>query len=187
MRLSAAADSSVANDATETRPEAGSDFEAMFRRHYDRVYSLAYRVCGDRTEAEDLAQETFVKAARGWARFRGEAQPWSWLYRITVNAAADAYKKNRRADQAVRHYATTTPISDRRRGSGGDDLADRVQGALSTLPFRQRTAIVLTVCEGLSHRKAADLLGCSETTVSWHVHRAKKGLHRALTGSKDHE
>lgn len=187
MRLSAAADSQVPNDATEARPKARDDFESMFRRHYERVYSLAYRLCGHRTEAEDLAQETFVKAARGWASFRDEAQAWSWLYRITVNAATDAYKKNRRAVEAIRQYATTVSTCGKRAGSGDDDLADRVQCALSTLPFRQRTAIVLTVCEGLSHREAADILGCSEITVSWHVHRAKKGLNRALTGSKDHE
>jgi RNA polymerase sigma-70 factor (ECF subfamily) len=172
-------------DALTERAEYRPEFESVLRCHYEQVYALAYRLCGDRADAEDVAQEVFVKAARGWLRFRGEAQPWSWLYRITVHVAADGHKARRRARNAVRTRQHTRRENASVAPADGYGFDDRVQAALSSLPFRQRVAIVLTACEGMSHREVAELLGCAEVTVSWHVHRSRKKLRQLLTRDCD--
>ena len=81
----------------------------LLGRHYGTAYRVAYRWCGTRQDAEDVAQEAFIKVARGIRSFRGNASFTTWLYRIVVNAANDLHRRNaarvRLADEAVRRAA----------------------------------------------------------------------------------
>lgn len=155
-------------------------FGTLLERHYDRIYRLAWRLVGSRADAEDVAQEVCVKLAtaiRGW---RGEAEPTSWLYRIAWNAATDMLRSRRRTrstDPSELASLVDAPIA--------VTPEDRVEGqelwqAVRALPPQQRDAVLLVYGEDMSHGEAAVVMGCSEKTVSWHLHAARKRLKTML-------
>lgn len=157
-------------------------FEPLVRRYQRMVHSLAYRMCGSATEAEDLAQEIFIHVYRQIGNFRGESKFSSWLYRIAVNLSLNWVKHDRRRERACREWGNEWEIVTEREGDGAAALAraQQVQAALQKLPPKQRAAIVLTVYQGLSHAEAARALGCSETTVSWRLFAARAKLKKQL-------
>lgn len=172
-----------ANDATiissALRGET-SAFEQLFDRHYPMIHSFAYRLCLRATDADDIAQETFIKAARGLPSFRG-GDFRSWLYRIAANCARDFHRDAARRTR-VENQACAQMLADRNARSG-DEAA--VSDALAGLPIEQREAVVLVYFEGLNHAEAARVLRCAETTVSWRLFRAKRKLRQLL--SRSHE
>lgn len=156
-------------------PEA---FAELVRRYQRMIHSLAYRLTGSLADAEDLTQETFVRAYRNLSSFRRTAKFSSWLYRIALNLALDwrsAQERRRRLEDAWSRDGGP-PES----GPGPSDTSARVQQALMKLPEPQRAAIVLTVYDRLSHGEAAGLLGCTEATVSWRVFAARRRLAKLL-------
>jgi RNA polymerase sigma-70 factor (ECF subfamily) len=122
-----------------------------------------------------LAQEIFIRAYRQLPKFRGDAKFSSWLYRIGINTCLNWQKSRQRRDRLHQDYAEQSPP-----GGVSEDMSARVQAALMELPDKQRAAIILTVYEEMNHAEAARALGCSETTVSWRVHMARKKLKRLL-------
>jgi RNA polymerase sigma-70 factor (ECF subfamily) len=136
---------------------------------------------GSLADAEDLAQETFLRAYEQIGSFRGGAKFSTWLCRIAINACLNWRQRESRRHQLDTQAAQE--LSVRQAGDGGtaSDQAAQVQAALLKLPGKQRAAIVLTVYDGLNHAEAAQVLGCSETTVSWRVFAAKRKLKRLLT------
>ena len=183
--------SSPGDAALVARAGRGDDraFETLFRRHYDMVYSLAYRLLGRREDAEDVAQETFVRAARGLHGFRNESRLASWLYRIALNAARDFRR------QTQKHHSIVSAYADAARRDTRDahcrceaaDTSSRIRAALTNLQYKEREAIVLTVYEGLSHAEAARLVGCAEATISWRVFMARRTLRKSLSKELDDE
>lgn len=153
-------------------------FTRLVTRYQRMIHALAYRMCGSEADATDLAQEAFVLAWQRIDHFRGKARFSSWLYRIAVNLCLNWKAREAREARARSEW------SDLSIGAGGasegDPRAGLVQEALMKLPAKQRAAMVLTVCEGLKHEEAAQILGCSETTVSWRVFAAKAKLKRWL-------
>ncbi|MGA2853016.1 MAG: RNA polymerase sigma factor [Verrucomicrobiota bacterium] len=159
-------------------------FEALIRNHQHMVHSLTYRMTGSLADAEDLAQETFIRAYEQIGGFRGTSKFSTWLYRIAVNTCL-----NWRQSEARRFRMQTNCAEEfaARRADGENppgDQAGEVQAALLKLPAKQRAAIVLTIYDGLNHAEAARVLGCSETTVSWRVFAAKRKLKRLLTAGR---
>jgi RNA polymerase sigma factor (sigma-70 family) len=142
--------------------------DALYRRHRDYVYTLCLNMCGDRDEAQDLLQETFVRAWRGLRKFAGRSSLSTWLYRIAVNVARDAAGR-RRPDTGV---LPEIQSSDR------DMTVDDVRAALARLRPAHRTVLVLRYNLALSHEEIA---GC----LKWSVSRAKVTLHRAKRAFKD--
>ena len=155
-------------------PEA---FDVMVRSHQRMIYSLAYRMTGSESDAEDLAQETFIRAHRQLESFRGESSLGTWLYRIAVNLCLNWRERTQRREQLHRDWSEE---QDARSPASDPQMAARVQDALLRLPSKQRAAIVLTVYDGLSHAEAARVLGCTEATVSWRVFAARAKLKRQL-------
>jgi RNA polymerase sigma-70 factor, ECF subfamily len=166
----------VAETDTVAMAKAG-DTEAFGRlvENYQRmVHSLAYRMTGSGAEAADIAQEVFVRAWRELPRFRGESSFSTWIHRIAVNLCLNWNESGARrlrlreqwANDSIESGATPTE----------QERIDRVNEALKRLSPDYRAAIALTVYEGLTHREAASVLGCAETTVSWKVWRAKSQL-----------
>jgi RNA polymerase sigma-70 factor (ECF subfamily) len=159
---------------------SGEAFEMLVRKHQQMIHALTFRMTGSVADAEDLAQETFIRAYAQIGSFNGRAKFATWLYSIAVHACL-----NWRRDEARRYRAQTDCLGEilaeqRENASGENDLARQAQAALLKLPAKQRAAMVLTVYDGLSHAEAAKFLRCSETTVSWRVFTAKRKLKNLL-------
>ena len=157
-------------------------FECLVSAHQRMIFAITFRMTGSMASAEDLVQETFVRAWQQLDGFRGESRFSTWLNRIAVNMALNWRVRESRRSDIHRQWA-----QDCANDGGGaglpDELSRRVQHALQRLPEGQRAAIILTVYENLSHGEAARVLECSEATVSWRVFAARQKLKRWLTGA----
>lgn len=153
--------------------------ETLFERHYLMVYRMAYRWSGVKEDAEDIAQETFVKLVRKLHTFRQKSSFKTWLYRIATNTARDFGRRHspRRSreeeydDRRREHNPGTRPVHGL--------AAARLREALKGLSAGQREAVLLVFGEGLSHREASLVLGCREATISWRIFQARKTLGKA--------
>lgn len=160
-------------------------FETLVQRHQQMIHALTYRMTGSMADAEDLAQETFIRAYAQIRSFTGKGKFATWLYSIAVHACL-----NWRRDEARRFRAEADcareMLSQSDPNSSGNEMAREAQAALMTLPAKQRAAVILTVYDGLSHAEAARVLHCSETTVSWRVFAAKRKLKKLLSRRAEH-
>ena len=157
-------------------------FEELVRQTHRRVYSLAYRLVGDRSEAEDVAQEAYLRIHRGLAGFREEARFETWMYRVVTNCAMTHLRKRGRFGEVVSDEALDTPVPDR-----ASDLAidrDELSRGLASLPAGQRTALVLKDVYGLSCREIGEELGIEEGAVKVRLHRARRRLKELLTSDE---
>jgi RNA polymerase sigma-70 factor (ECF subfamily) len=154
--------------------DAGA-FEKLVKRHQRMVHALTYRMTASISDAEDLAQETFVRAWQQIGSFRGEASFSSWVYQIAVNTCLNWRKSAQRRAELHREWA-----NEKRDPSTEDAMAAPVQEALLKLKPQQRAAVILTTYDGMNHAEAARLLGCSEATVSWRIFVARKKLKQLL-------
>ena len=150
-------------------------FSKLVETHYDFIHAVAWRWCGAGGEAEDIAQEVCIRMGRAIRGFKGQSALTTWLYTLTLNAVRDHQRQaaRRRRDQ---DRLASDPVF-----SAGPDMGDDGQSvwlwaAVRTLPEKQRDAVLLVHAEGLNHAAAADVLGCSEKTVSWQLHEARKRL-----------
>ena len=157
-------------------------FESLIRTNQRMIHSLTFRMTGSLADAEDLAQEAFIRAYRQLDSYRGTAKFSSWLYRIAVNTCLNWRQRETRREQVHANWAESNdalrPVPES--PADEDALGQEVQAALMNLPAKQRAAIVLTVYDGHNHAEAAKILGCSETTVSWRVFAARRKLKRLL-------
>ena len=158
-------------------------FEALVRRHQDAIYGLVMRMVGERDAAEELTQDTFVRAWRSLDGFRGEAQFSTWLYRIAVNLLRD-----RHASRAARDRRSEVSLDDgnllltplaAREPSPAEDLEAaeteaRYHRALAELDDDLRAAFLLRHQEGLTPAEIAGVLGISESNAKVRVHRARR-------------
>lgn len=158
-----------------------SAFGQLVERHYEFIHRVAWRWAGNRSDAEDIAQDVCVRLGKAIRTYRGGSAFTTWLYALTLNAARDLKRK------AVRDSAKTEAFGVHALVSGGeayepmaDDPAERMWAAVRTLPDKQREAVLLVYGEGLSHADAADAMGSAEATVSWHIHEAKKRLKQIM-------
>jgi RNA polymerase sigma-70 factor (ECF subfamily) len=149
-------------------------FGHIAREHAAGIYRLAFRLSGSDADAQDLAQETFLRAWRGIRSFRGESRVRTWLIRILVNVAGEKARRKR----MVR---LTEEAGDRGRGDPGEDMARRdlvrrVLGAVHALPRRQREAMLLRVRGELSYRDIGEVMGIRPAVVKLHLVAARKRL-----------
>ena len=149
-------------------------FASLIESRYDFIHAVAWRWCGDRQDAEDVAQDVCLRLGAAIRGFKGASRFSTWLYTITLNAARDQLRKRRRAEWREAAYVREQAVLEGGAMEEGNDEA--LWQAVRQLPDRQRDAVLLIYAEGLSHAAAADVLGCAETTVSWHVHEARKRL-----------
>lgn len=150
-------------------------FGELVERRYDFIYRVAWRWCGNRTDAEDVAQEVCARLGRAIRSFKGGGAFTTWLYAMTLNAARDMRRKTARETMKTEAFGVHALIA----GAGPpepDNQAELLWAAVRQLPDKQREAVLLVHGEGLSHAAAADAMACAEATVSWHIHEAKKRL-----------
>jgi RNA polymerase sigma-70 factor (ECF subfamily) len=157
----------------------------LVRRHQKRIYRLALHLLRNATEAEDVTQETFVRAYGAIGRFDGRSEPFTWIYRIAVNLSLNAIRARKPNRNSV------TPDDPRIEGllietrgaaanpadaSADRELALALCDGMDSLSDTLRTTLVLVTIDGLSHTDAAAILGCPEGTVAWRVHEARRKL-----------
>ena len=156
-------------------------FECLVERHYLSVYGLSYRWCRLKEDAEEITQDVFVKLARKLASFNRKSSFRTWLYRMVINTAKDFTRKNATRRSYEAEFAKEAPDH-----AGDTPLAviqtQAIYTALDKLPDRQKAALMLVMTEGMNHREAAAVLGCSETTISWRIHQARKKLKGIISG-----
>jgi RNA polymerase sigma-70 factor, ECF subfamily len=164
------------------RGELGA-FEELYQQHAARLYNVAYRMLGHRTDAEDVVQDAFLLAHRRLESFRGEAALGTWLYRLTVNQCLDRLR-SRAAREAHATDSLDEPDSRWQPASRADATLERMdlQAAIARLPDGSRTVFVLHDVEGLEHREVARLLGISEGTSKSQLHKARLRLRALLKG-----
>jgi len=158
-------------------------FAALVERHYSLMFKVAWQWCGVREDAEDIAQDCAIKLAHNLHLFRFESAFTTWLYRMVINTAKDYYKaKNRRNDREQPIYEDvqyTAPEATPEEKLAYKDLLK----ALASLPETLRETVVLVCWQGMSHREAAAVLACSEGTVSWRIHEARKKISEYIEGA----
>jgi RNA polymerase sigma-70 factor (ECF subfamily) len=153
--------------------------EALYHQYKRRVYGLVYRIVG-MSDAEEVAQDVFVRVFRGLGAFRGDSQLGTWIYRLSVNAAlSHVAKRGRRAEVPDgaevldQMPAPATVMTDPR-------LAARVEAAMALLPPGYRAILVLHDIEGLSHEECAAILDCRVGTSKSQLHKARAKMRDLL-------
>ena len=152
-------------------------FSDLLERHYGLIYRVAARMLGDGVEAEDLAQDVCVGLVTRLASYGGQSRFTTWLYRVVVNAARDAMRRNATRRRNEQEFAEQDGLGDRQIGIGGEDSV-WLQQVLGQLSEELRTTVILVLAEGLRHGEAGKILGVSEATVSWRLHQVRKQLRR---------
>lgn len=176
-------------------------FEQLVARYQNKLVGFAARMLGDQEEAEDVAQEAFVKAYRALDSFRGQAQFSTWLYRIATNLCIDRVRaKKRRPQQA---YSLDEPL-DKEDDAGGrelpdttfepsqsaerDELRQTVRATMAEMPDKMRQVLVMCDMQGMPYEQIAQVLDCPIGTVKSRLFHARADLARRLrpymTGAK---
>lgn len=168
-------------------------FRELVMRHQRSVINTAFRVTGDRQEAEDIAQEVFLRIYRAASGYRPDAKFSTYLYRVTLNLSLNQARKARAVlsrffsgEQGFKEELDTgkaavgvpdTPLTSMERG----EVKKAVRQAIRSLPKRQRLAIILSQYEGLSYQEISEVLDCSHKAVERLIHRGKIQLKKELT------
>jgi RNA polymerase sigma factor (sigma-70 family) len=182
-----AADRAAAGVAADVALAAAGDrhaFERVYRAHVDRVFSICVRMTADRAMAEELTQDTFVRAWDKLALFRGESTFATWLHRLTVNVVLNA----RKAEGRVRRRITAS--TDEREDDAGIEMPAPsifaagewmdIEQAIAGLPAGARRVFVLHDVEGYRHEEIGEMLGITSGGSKAQLHRARMLLREAL-------
>ena len=159
-------------------------FEQLVIRHQELVFSLAYKLTGNREMANDVAQEAFIRAWKAIEKFRGDSTFSTWIYRITVNTAWTLRKKAKKHN-TLNIDDTYEPIvidekKDPELVAINSDLSSVLVNALDKIPIEQRIIVELKNIEGRSHKEIADYLDISVTAAKVRLHRAHQKLRQIL-------
>lgn len=173
----AAEDTGVPDEDLIAHAKAGDReaFAELVGRHYDFVFRVAWKWCGRKTDAEDIAQEVCARLGRSIRSFAGQGAFTTWLYALTLNVARDHGRKVLRESRKAAAFGVHAAAFGEAMPEP-DERADALWEAVRKLPDKQREAVLLVYGEELSHGDAAEIMGCAEPTVSWHIHEAKKRL-----------
>jgi len=174
------------------RVQAGDQtaFNLLVLKYQHRVLKLVGRFVNDAAEAEDVAQEAFLKAYRALASFRGDSAFYTWLYRIAINTAKNALVSQRRRPvdfdldlQDPEQYDRQAKLKEADTPEGvllTDEIRAVVEEAMEQLPEDLRTAIVLRELEGLSYEEIAEAMDCPVGTVRSRIFRAREAIDKKL-------
>ncbi len=166
-------------------------FDALVLKYQHKVVKLVMRYVRNPAEAEDVAQEAFIKAYRALPQFRGDSAFYTWLYRIAINTAKNAVVSRDRspvefdldAQNPDESYDMQSRLKDSETPEGlvlTDEIRGTVNSAIDALPEDLRTAIILRELEGLSYEEIAAAMGCPVGTVRSRIFRAREAIDRRL-------
>ena len=157
-------------------------FAALVDKYKNPVYNLAFRMTGSRFDADDVAQEAFVKAYRNLKSFRQELNFFSWLYSIALNTARNWLKAGKRPARCA--IADPENIADSKPGADAKmSSSQEITGMLGMLPEKYRAPFVLKHLENYTCEEISKMLKCPEGTVRVHIHRAKQMLYEKFKGT----
>lgn len=163
-------------------------FRDLVELHMRRVYDIAYGFVNDHDDAEDVAQEVFVKVYHSVKNFRQDSGFSTWLYRIATNSSLDRLKQRKRS------IARLVPMEEAQiTGTTMNQSAERsedsvlIERALHELPTLQRAVVMLRHMDGFSTKQVSSILQCSEGTVKTHLHRGLKKMRKKLEYLKEDE
>lgn len=150
-------------------------FEALLRRHYERIHGLAWQLTGSRADADDVAQDVCCTLVEKIGSFRGQAKFTTWLTGITFNAARDFRRRRRSFAGLTERLAVLAGLAV---APDGRDAYDAVwlKSAIARLKPALRDTVVLVAGQQLTHAEAAEVLGVAENTVAWRMHEARRLL-----------
>jgi RNA polymerase sigma-70 factor (ECF subfamily) len=161
-------------------------FGWLVRKYQRRVYLTAARIVGSHEDADDVAQEAFVRAYRAIGSFKADSDFFTWLYRIVVNVALNHLRSRKRRNRASVEWNALPDglqqivVRDPGREVELRRMMAKIQQAMLGLPDALRVAVVLVLFDGMSYRDAAAAMGCSEGTVAWRVHEGRNRLRARL-------
>jgi RNA polymerase sigma-70 factor (ECF subfamily) len=160
-------------------------FDELVRRHLRRAFAIAYRVVGNRHDAEDAVQDAFIRALR-YIRGFDERQPFApWLNRLVVNTALDTRAQRAREATEPERRDAPSPCASPHLALERQEVRDRFAIALAALPPRQRLILARFEVDGLSTSEIAGELGIAPETVRWHLHQARHALRAPLGVLRD--
>ncbi|MEO0072738.1 MAG: sigma-70 family RNA polymerase sigma factor [candidate division WOR-3 bacterium] len=177
------------------RFKAGDEksFEILFRRYYEKIYQLAYRMTHNQDDALDLTQESFLRAYKNLKKFREESSFYTWLYRICLNLCYNYYKKNKSLknvlplDSEKENIDDKNLIEDSARGQlentyRREYLSRKLSWAINKLPLRQRLIFLMRHFDDLNYEQIASKLKISVGGVKSNYHHAIHKLQKLLKG-----
>jgi RNA polymerase sigma-70 factor (ECF subfamily) len=175
-------DRSAGGDGDLVRRAAEGDVEAyemLYRKHVGRVHALCLRMMRDRSEAEELTQETFIRVWERLGSFRGESEFSTWLHRVTVNVVVgELRRRGRWRERFVAQDAAEVGVAQPAFAAGSDLDLER---AIASLSPKARLVFVLHDVEGYKHGEIAELTGLAVGTSKAHLHRARLLLREELS------
>lgn len=190
VRLTTAAATGVAAQPIDCQPEsalvsrAGRGdrvaFAELVRRHQGKVRALLLRLCSDRSQADDLAQEVFIRAFRGLVGFEGRSSFSTWVYRISYNVYLNHRARSRSFAALPEDYDVRAAAPQDELSAPRSDLRRDLNAAIETLPDRYRAVIVLYYLQEVSYPEIAEILELPLGTVKTHLHRAKRLLRQQM-------
>ncbi|MCH2548314.1 MAG: RNA polymerase sigma factor [Alphaproteobacteria bacterium] len=149
----------------------------MLDRHYLLIYKVAFKLCGHKEDAQDVTQEVCIKVADKLHSYSGDAAFTTWLYQITMNCVRDMQRKKIRTRNREQQFVDDVALNPEPKAQQEQNLMRKqALQRFSLLPDDLREAVLLVAGDGLSHKQAATLLGCAESTVSWRLMKAKQQL-----------
>ncbi len=161
-----------------------SAFEELVRRHADRLYGVVIRFCGDATDAEDIVQESFMRAWQSIGRFEARSQFFTWLYRIGLNEAKRKAGRRSREAPVASADDDVDNVADERRTPAGEaerrDVRAALERAVRALPEKYRAPLILRDIEGLTTEEAAAVVGLHEAAFKSRLHRARLVVRKSL-------
>ena len=155
-------------------------FDALVRRYMDRAYRVAYRVLQHREDAEDLVQDSVLRALERIDQCAADRRFGPWFFRILVTQGLNARRQRKRREMAVlTEELAPSPGGPERDAEQAAERA-RLQSALDGLPKQQRLIVQLAELEGFTSQEIAEMLKLAAGTVRWHLHQARAALRVAL-------
>lgn len=162
-------------------------FDTLVHKYRERLYGVVYNLTGNREDAAELTQDTFIKAFQAIGRFKGNASVFSWLYRIGINSTI-THLRSRRLQRffsleklaedghSLEVVQTLVERSSIERETLVRELQEKLNEALQKLSIKHRTVVTLFEIDQLSHQEIAEIMGCSVGTVRSRLHYAKEQL-----------
>jgi RNA polymerase sigma-70 factor, ECF subfamily len=171
------------------RIQAGDQgaFRTLVERYMKQAYNVAYGFVNDHDDAEDIAQDAFIRVHQSIRSFRNESAFGTWLYRIVANLSLNRVRqKKTSAHREIRDFdGTLQTMTDMSPAGLSPDVRSHLERALHELPTLQRAVVILRHFNGLPTKQVGDILQCSEGTVKTHLHRGLKKMRSKVGFLKD--
>lgn len=162
-------------------------FTELVRRFQEKIYHTILSLTRNQQDAYDLVQETFMHAYKSLRNFKQRSEFYTWIYRIAVNLTLNFLKRRKKDEKRevyVEDYSLDVKSAASTLSPEGHsmkkELSEKLKEAIDSLPLTYKVSFVLVVSQGLTHTQVAKVLRCSENTISWRMHKARKMLRQKL-------